>query len=143
MQRVLRRIGFKARLLVTNDALIALVAAVGHAPGIVIIAGTGSIAYGRNARDEAARAGGWGYVLGDEGSGYWIGRHALPRWSASRTAADTRPRSRRRARALRRLEARRAVRAIYEGASGPRRSPPWRTQSRRRPTTTTSWRCRC
>jgi N-acetylglucosamine kinase-like BadF-type ATPase len=77
IRTVLRRIGFKARLLVTNDALIALVAAVGHEPGVVIIAGTGSIAYGRNARDEAARAGGWGYVLGDEGSGYWIGRHAL------------------------------------------------------------------
>ena len=77
MRTVLRRIGLKARLLVTNDALIGLVAAVGHAPGVVVIAGTGSIAYGRNARDEAARAGGWGYVLGDEGSGYWIGRHAL------------------------------------------------------------------
>ena len=47
------------------------------APGVVIIAGTGSIAYGRNARSEAARAGGWGYMLGDEGSGYWIGRAAL------------------------------------------------------------------
>jgi N-acetylglucosamine kinase-like BadF-type ATPase len=77
MRRVLRRIGFKARTLITNDALIALVAAIGHEPGVVLIAGTGSIAYGRNARDEAARAGGWGYVLGDEGSGYWIGRHAL------------------------------------------------------------------
>ncbi|MEO5819168.1 MAG: BadF/BadG/BcrA/BcrD ATPase family protein [Vicinamibacteraceae bacterium] len=77
MRRVLRRIGAKARTLITNDALIALVAAIGHDPGIVLIAGTGSIAYGRNARDEAARAGGWGYVLGDEGSGYWIGRHAL------------------------------------------------------------------
>ena len=77
MHRVMRRIGFKARTLITNDALIALVAAIGHEPGIVVIAGTGSIAYGRNARDEAARAGGWGYVLGDEGSGYWIGRHAL------------------------------------------------------------------
>ena len=41
------------------------------------MSGTGSIAYGRNARGEAARAGGWGYVLGDEGSGYWIGRLAL------------------------------------------------------------------
>jgi N-acetylglucosamine kinase-like BadF-type ATPase len=77
MQRVMRRIGFKARTLITNDALIALVAAIGHDPGVVLIAGTGSIAYGRNTRDEAARAGGWGYVLGDEGSGYWIGRHAL------------------------------------------------------------------
>jgi N-acetylglucosamine kinase-like BadF-type ATPase len=41
------------------------------------VAGTGSIAYGRNARGEAARAGGWGYILGDEGSGYWIGRTAV------------------------------------------------------------------
>jgi N-acetylglucosamine kinase-like BadF-type ATPase len=74
---IMRRIGQKARVLISNDALIALVAGVGEAPGVVIIAGTGSIAYGRNAANEAARAGGWGYVLGDEGSGYWIGRHAL------------------------------------------------------------------
>jgi N-acetylglucosamine kinase-like BadF-type ATPase len=44
---------------------------------VVIVAGTGSIAYGRNAADRAARAGGWGYVLGDEGGGFWIGRAAL------------------------------------------------------------------
>jgi N-acetylglucosamine kinase-like BadF-type ATPase len=74
---IMRRIGYKARVLIANDALIALVAGVAHDPGVVVIAGTGSIAYGRNARDEAARAGGWGYVLGDEGSGYWIGRQAL------------------------------------------------------------------
>jgi N-acetylglucosamine kinase-like BadF-type ATPase len=74
---IMRRIGYKARFRVVNDALIALVAGAGDEPGVVIIAGTGSIAYGRNARGEAARAGGWGYVLGDEGSGYWIGRHAL------------------------------------------------------------------
>jgi N-acetylglucosamine kinase-like BadF-type ATPase len=74
---VMRRIGYKARVLIANDALIALVAGVGDAPGVVLIAGTGSIAYGRNAANEAARAGGWGYVLGDEGSGYWIGRQAL------------------------------------------------------------------
>lgn len=77
VRAIMRRIGFKARVIVTNDALVALVAGVGHEPGIVIISGTGSIAYGRNAANEAARAGGWGYVLGDEGSGYWIGRHAL------------------------------------------------------------------
>ncbi len=45
--------------------------------GSSIISGTGSIAYGRNARNEGARAGGWGHVLGDEGSGFWIGRAAL------------------------------------------------------------------
>ena len=43
----------------------------------MLIAGTGSIAYGRDAEGRAARAGGWGYVLGDEGSGYWLGRQAL------------------------------------------------------------------
>jgi N-acetylglucosamine kinase-like BadF-type ATPase len=77
IRALMARIGYRARVVIANDALIALVAGIGHAPGVVIIAGTGSIAYGRNARDEAARAGGWGYVLGDEGSGYWIGRHAL------------------------------------------------------------------
>lgn len=74
---IMRRIGQNARVLIVNDALVALEAGVPGEPGVVVIAGTGSIAYGRNARGEAARAGGWGYVLGDEGSGYWIGRTAL------------------------------------------------------------------
>jgi len=74
---ILERIGERARLLIVNDALIALEAGLPGAPGIVVIAGTGSIAYGRNADEQAARAGGWGYVLGDEGSGYWLGRQAL------------------------------------------------------------------
>ena len=60
-----------------NDALVALEAGAPGEPGVVVISGTGSISYGRNAQGEAARAGGWGYVLGDEGSGYWIGRAAL------------------------------------------------------------------
>jgi N-acetylglucosamine kinase-like BadF-type ATPase len=77
IRSIMRRIGYQAKVVIANDALIALVAAINHDPGVVVIAGTGSIAYGRNAQDEAARAGGWGYVLGDEGSGYWIGRHAL------------------------------------------------------------------
>jgi N-acetylglucosamine kinase-like BadF-type ATPase len=77
VQSIMSRIGYKARVLVVNDALIALQAAIDDGPGIVIVAGTGSIAYGRDDRGRAARAGGWGYVLGDEGSGYWIGRLAL------------------------------------------------------------------
>jgi N-acetylglucosamine kinase-like BadF-type ATPase len=77
VRSIMSRIGYKARILVVNDALIALQAGVGDAAGIVIVSGTGSIAYGRNAEGEASRAGGWGYVLGDEGSGYWIGRLAL------------------------------------------------------------------
>jgi N-acetylglucosamine kinase-like BadF-type ATPase len=74
---IMRRIGYKARILVVNDALVALEAGAPGLPGVVVIAGTGSIAYGRNEHNQAARAGGWGYVLGDEGSGYWIGRAAL------------------------------------------------------------------
>jgi glucosamine kinase len=77
MRGIMRRIGYKTPTLVVNDALVALVAAVGNEPGIVIVCGTGSICYGRNERGQAARAGGWGYILGDEGSGYWIGRRAL------------------------------------------------------------------
>jgi glucosamine kinase len=77
VQGLLRRIGYRARTLVVNDALIALEAGVGDGPGVIIIAGTGSIAFGRNAAGLAARAGGWGYVLGDEGGGYWLGRLAL------------------------------------------------------------------
>ena len=77
IQGIMRRIGARARVLVTNDALIALVAGAGVGPGVVVIAGTGSIAYGRNERGEAARAGGWGYILADEGSGFWLGRQAL------------------------------------------------------------------
>jgi N-acetylglucosamine kinase-like BadF-type ATPase len=74
---IMRRLGFRSRTLVVNDALIALVAGAGDEPGVVIIAGTGSIAYGVNQDGFAARAGGWGHVLGDEGSGFWIGRQAL------------------------------------------------------------------
>ena len=64
-------------LTVTNDALIALAGATGGEPGLVVIAGTGSIAFGRNAAGKTARAGGWGYIFGDEGSGFDIARAAL------------------------------------------------------------------
>jgi glucosamine kinase len=87
IRAIMRRIGYKSRTLVVNDALIALVAGAGDAPAIVIVAGTGSIVYGRNGSGEAARAGGWGHMIGDEGSGYWIGREAL---AAVMRAADRR-----------------------------------------------------
>jgi N-acetylglucosamine kinase-like BadF-type ATPase len=77
IRAIMRRIGFKTHALVVNDALIALVAGAGDQPGVVIVAGTGSIAYGRDASGRAARSGGWGYMLGDEGGGFWIGRAAL------------------------------------------------------------------
>ena len=74
---IMRRLGFRSHTLVVNDALVALVAGAGQSPGVVLIAGTGAIAYGVNEAGFAARASGWGYVLGDEGSGYWLGRQAL------------------------------------------------------------------
>ncbi len=77
IRAIMKRIGYKARVLVVNDALVALEAGAPGQPGVVIISGTGSICYGRNADGTAARSGGWGYVLGDEGSGYWIGRAAV------------------------------------------------------------------
>ena len=77
MANVLRRLGFEHNVVIVNDALVALTAALGDDPGLVIVSGTGSIAYARDGRGRAARAGGWGYVVGDEGSGFWIGRAAL------------------------------------------------------------------
>jgi glucosamine kinase len=90
---IMKRIGYKARVLVVNDALVALEAGAPGSPGVVIISGTGSIAYGRNAAGQAARAGGWGYVLGDEGSGYWIGLHALKTFTAESDGTQQRPSS--------------------------------------------------
>lgn len=62
---------------VAADMVIALEAAFGGEPGVIVIAGTGSIAYGANAEAQTARAGGWGFAISDEGSGHWIGRAAI------------------------------------------------------------------
>ena len=62
---------------IESDARIALEGAFNGKPGIVLIAGTGSIVFGKDERDKVYRAGGWGRLLGDEGSGYAIGREAF------------------------------------------------------------------
>ncbi len=62
---------------VIGDEQIALAAAFGAGPGVIVIAGTGSIAYGRDSQGNAARAGGWGFAVSDEGSAHWIGRAAV------------------------------------------------------------------
>ena len=66
-----------ARLVVTIDAVVALVGACAGEPGLITIAGTGSISLGRNGAGQMARAGGWGYVFGDEGGAFDIVRQAL------------------------------------------------------------------
>ena len=68
-----------APVYVTTDVDIGFEAAFCDDPGVIVIAGTGSIAYGRNAQGTIARAGGWGFAISDEGSAYWIGRTAVNR----------------------------------------------------------------
>ncbi len=69
--------GVAERVDVRSDIEIALAAAFGENPGILINAGTGSIAYARTEDGRFHRAGGYGWQLGDEGGGYWLGRRAL------------------------------------------------------------------
>jgi N-acetylglucosamine kinase-like BadF-type ATPase len=70
---------------VVGDMEIALEAAFDTGPGVIVIAGTGSIAFGRDLDGNTARAGGWGFAISDEGSAHWIGRAAV---SAVLRAAD-------------------------------------------------------
>ncbi len=74
---VLSAILSAGELVVTDDASIALSGALAGAPGVITISGTGTIAFGRNAQGKTARAGGWGYVFGDEGSAFDLVRQAI------------------------------------------------------------------
>jgi N-acetylglucosamine kinase-like BadF-type ATPase len=74
---LLRELVESDHLTLTHDAAIALAGATSGDPGIIVIAGTGSMAFGENARGETVRAGGWGYIFGDEGSAFDIARQAL------------------------------------------------------------------
>jgi glucosamine kinase len=82
-----RRTG--ARVAVGDDTDAALAGAFAGGPGIVVIAGTGSGAAGRDAGGRSVRVGGHGFLLGDEGGGYWIGREAVR--AALRAADGTGP----------------------------------------------------
>lgn len=73
---------------VVGDMQIALEAAFDTGPGVIVIAGTGSIAYGRDREGKTLRAGGWGFAIGDEGSAHWIGRRAV---SATLRASEREP----------------------------------------------------
>ena len=65
------------RVAVVTDVEIALAAAFNDGPGMIVVAGTGSIAYGRDRHGKTMRVGGWGYAISDEGSAHWIGRRAV------------------------------------------------------------------
>jgi glucosamine kinase len=62
---------------VLGDMETSLEAAFGDGSGVIVIAGTGSMAYGRDRAGKTLRAGGWGFEIGDEGSAHWIGRTAI------------------------------------------------------------------
>ncbi len=81
------RVRLAARVEVTNDAALLLAAGTPEGWGLAIIAGTGSIAYARTADGRTSRAGGWGYLLGDEGSAYQL---VLAGLQAVARAADER-----------------------------------------------------
>jgi N-acetylglucosamine kinase-like BadF-type ATPase len=87
LERALRQAGLAGRLRVTTDIEIALVAAFGDGPGILLLAGTGSGACARLPNGETRRTGGHGWQFGDEGSGYALARAAL---AAVARAADGR-----------------------------------------------------
>jgi glucosamine kinase len=79
--------GVAERVSITTDGAIALDGALGGGPGILMVAGTGSVAYGRGEDGRVERCGGWGMIVGDEGSAWSVGRLGL---AAALRAADGR-----------------------------------------------------
>lgn len=76
--RIAEKLGLsKEKTIIEHDAVAAYYAVTWGKPGIAMIAGTGSIGFGINKRGERARSGGWGWIIGDEGSAYWIAIKAL------------------------------------------------------------------
>lgn len=76
-EKLLAEVGYPGRCIVCNDAEIALAGAHGGGPGALLLCGTGSIAMGRTADGRVVRAGGWGALVSDEGSGYRLGIEAI------------------------------------------------------------------
>src|SRR5215468_3125310 len=76
-REVLQTLIPEAQVIIESDAFIASIGAIGIDPGLLLIAGTGSIVIGRDKDRSMFRVGGWGPHFGDEGSGFWIGREAV------------------------------------------------------------------
>lgn len=76
-QDTIRELTPEATIYVAGDHVIAHRAAFGTSHGVLVVSGTGSIAFGRNQNGETARAGGWGPAISDEGSAFWVGREAV------------------------------------------------------------------
>jgi glucosamine kinase len=112
VQRALERASVATAAIVVTDGEIALEGAFGGGAGVLLVAGTGSVAYGRGPDGRIERCGGWGMVVGDEGSGYAIGREAVARALRSVDGREQRTELLPRLLELLRLD-------------GPRALPPW------------------
>ncbi len=77
VQELLERLGLRCPVQAANDAEIALFANTRGGPGLLLNAGTGSVGYGVNGKGESFRVGGFGYLVGDEGSAYWVAREGI------------------------------------------------------------------
>jgi N-acetylglucosamine kinase-like BadF-type ATPase len=74
---IIHPIGLPVEPIIEGDIVIAWAAATACEPGVVVIAGTGSSAFGVNAAGERVKALGWDYIVADQGSGYWVGLHGI------------------------------------------------------------------
>ena len=77
LRNVLTSVLSHAQITVAPDYEIALIGAHGKRYGMLVLSGTGSVAFGIDASGESAHSGGWGYLLDDGGSGYWLGLEML------------------------------------------------------------------
>lgn len=77
LKEIFRDIGFNCRIEITDDVTTAFYGGLDGNVGVMVISGTGSICLGRNKKGETCRCGGWGHIMGDEGSGYNMGRAVL------------------------------------------------------------------
>ena len=77
LETIIREKGYSNALVITHDAETALVGGTGGREGLLVIAGTGAICFGKNKEGVTHRVGGWGHIIGDEGSAYRIGVHIL------------------------------------------------------------------
>lgn len=77
LREVITEVIPNAHLALSGDYEIALTGAIGERRGVLILAGTGSVSFGVNPQGQRVVIGGWGYLLGDEGGGYWLGLEAI------------------------------------------------------------------
>lgn len=77
MNNAVKKLNLAEKVFLENDAVVALSGGTVTGRGVVLIAGTGTISFGINKRNKKRRAGGWGHIIGDEGSGYDIARNGI------------------------------------------------------------------